>query len=71
VAPHLARRMVGPCHALLIPASALLGGLLVMVADLLGRTVVAPAQLPAGLMTALIGAPFFGFLMWERRHVPA
>lgn len=68
VAPHLARRMVGPRHALLIPAAALLGGLLVMVADLLGRTLVAPAQLPAGLMTALIGAPFFGFLMWERRH---
>jgi iron complex transport system permease protein len=39
-----------------------------MVADLVGRTVIAPAQLPAGLMTALLGAPFFGYLIWERRN---
>jgi iron complex transport system permease protein len=71
VAPHLARRFVGLRHATLIPAAALLGGLLVLVADLVGRTVIAPAQLPAGLTTALIGAPFFGYLMWERRNARA
>jgi iron complex transport system permease protein len=71
IGPHLARRMVGPRHGALIPAAALLGGLLVMVADLVGRTVIAPQQLPAGLMTALIGAPFFAYLMWDRRNVRA
>ena len=71
VAPHLARRIVGRSHVQLVPAAALLGGLLVMAADLLGRTIIAPAQIPAGILTALLGAPFFAFLMWERRHVAA
>ncbi|ODN72156.1 iron chelate uptake ABC transporter family permease subunit [Methylobrevis pamukkalensis] len=71
VAPHLARRMVGRRHGRLLPVAALTGGLLVLTADLVGRTVIAPAELPAGLMTALIGAPFFAFLLWERRHAPA
>ncbi|KRA99760.1 iron ABC transporter permease [Devosia sp. Root685] len=71
IAPHLARRMVGPGHALLIPASALVGGLLLMAADLVGRTIIAPVQLPAGIVTALIGAPFLAYLLWGRRHVPA
>jgi iron complex transport system permease protein len=71
IAPHLARRLVGPAHIRLIPVAALTGGVLVMAADLLGRTVIAPAQLPAGLVTALIGAPFLGYLLWGRRHVPA
>lgn len=71
IAPHLARRMVGPGHALLIPASALIGGLLLMAADLVGRTIIAPVQLPAGIVTALIGAPFLAYLLWGRRHVPA
>lgn len=70
IAPHLARRLVGPAHSRLIPAAALTGGALVMAADLLGRTVIAPAQLPAGLVTALIGAPFLSYLLWGRRHVP-
>lgn len=70
VAPHMARRLVGPAHARLIPVSALIGATLVMAADLAGRTVIAPVQLPAGIVTALIGAPFFGYLLWGRRHVP-
>ncbi|SMH28025.1 iron complex transport system permease protein [Mesorhizobium australicum] len=69
VAPHMARRLVGPAHARLIPVSALIGAILVMAADLAGRTVIAPVQLPAGIVTALIGAPFFGYLLWGRRHV--
>lgn len=71
IAPHVARRLVGYGHAKVIPAAALTGGLLVMSADFAGRTVIAPAQLPAGLITALIGAPFFGWLMWEKRHAAA
>ncbi|HWU16777.1 MAG TPA: iron ABC transporter permease [Devosia sp.] len=71
IAPHLARRMVGPGHARLLPASALVGGLLLMAADLVGRTIIAPVQLPAGIVTALIGAPFLAYLLWGRRHVPA
>lgn len=68
IAPHVARKMVGAGHARMIPASALVGGLLLMAADLIGRTVIAPAQLPAGIVTALIGAPFLGYLLWGRRH---
>jgi iron complex transport system permease protein len=66
-APHIARRMVGFRHARTIPISALVGALLVMLADLIGRSIIAPAQLPVGLMTALLGAPFFGYLIWQRR----
>lgn len=71
VAPHMARRLVGPAHARLIPVSALIGAALVMAADLVGRTIIAPAQLPAGIVTALIGAPFFAWLLWGRHHVAA
>lgn len=68
VAPHLARRLVGPRHRVLLPVTALSGATLVVLADLAGRTVIAPAQLPAGLTIAMLGAPFFAFLMWERRN---
>ena len=68
VAPHLARRLVGPMHRGLLPAAALLGGLLVLLADLAGRTIVAPAQLPAGLLTAILGAPYFMWLLWTRTN---
>jgi iron complex transport system permease protein len=71
IAPHMARRLVGHAHIHVIPAAALLGAVLVMSADFVGRTIIAPAQLPAGLLTALLGAPFFAWLMWERRHVAA
>lgn len=71
VAPHIARRIAGPAHARLIPVSALIGATLVVAADLAGRSIIAPAQLPAGIVTALIGAPFFAYLLWGRRHVPA
>ncbi|WP_337182656.1 iron ABC transporter permease [Shinella sp.] len=68
VAPHMARRLVGPAHAGLLPASALIGATLVVTADLAGRTIIAPAQLPAGIVTGLIGAPFFAYLLWSHRH---
>lgn len=71
IAPHIARRITGPAHIRLIPVSALIGAILVVVADLVGRTVIAPAQLPAGIVTGLIGAPFFAYLLWRPRHEPA
>ncbi len=67
VAPHITRRLVGPGHEGLLPASALTGALLVVTADLIGRTVIAPSQLPAGLVTAVIGAPYFMYLLWRYR----
>ncbi|MFC4114375.1 iron ABC transporter permease [Nonomuraea zeae] len=67
VAPHAARALVGAHHARVLPVAALLGGLLVSLADTLGRTVIAPAQVPAGLVTALIGTPYFVYLLWRAR----
>ncbi|MDT0163973.1 iron ABC transporter permease [Actinotalea sp. AC32] len=63
VAPHVARRLVGAAHRWSLPAAALTGALLVSVADTIGRTVIAPAQLPVGLVTALVGAPYFVWLL--------
>lgn len=67
VAPHLARSLVGARQARAIPVAMLLGGVLVCVADALGRTIVAPAQVPAGLMIALVGAPYFVWVLRRSR----
>ncbi|MEV6635058.1 iron ABC transporter permease [Actinoplanes sp. NPDC051470] len=67
VAPHAARALVGARHARSVPVAVGLGALLVSVADTLGRTVLAPTQLAAGLVTALIGAPYFVLLLWRTR----
>jgi iron complex transport system permease protein len=67
VAPHLARAVVGARHGRIIPLAMLLGALLVCVADALGRTLIAPAQVPAGLMIALVGAPYFVWLLRRSR----
>ncbi|GAA2794001.1 iron ABC transporter permease [Kribbella solani] len=67
VAPHAARALVGGRHARILPVAALLGAVLVSLADSLGRTLLAPAQIPAGLLTALIGAPYFVYLLWRTR----
>ena len=64
--PHLIRMMFGTDHRLLIPASAVGGAILIVVADMLARTVVAPTELPVGAMTALAGAPVFIYLMRRR-----
>jgi ferric hydroxamate transport system permease protein len=68
IAPHLARALVGGRHARLIPVATLLGALLVSLADTIGRTVIAPAQIPAGLLTAMIGTPYFIWLLWRTRR---
>lgn len=67
VVPHLVRMTLGPGHRVLIPASALLGGALLLGADVVARTVVSPAELPLGVVTAAIGAPFFIGLLVRRR----
>ncbi|WP_333732124.1 iron ABC transporter permease [Streptomyces sp. IBSBF 3010] len=67
VAPHLARSLVGARQARTIPVAMLLGGVLVCVADALGRTVAAPSQVPAGLMIALVGAPYFVWVLKQSR----
>ncbi|MCC5624197.1 iron ABC transporter permease [Nostoc sp. CHAB 5715] len=67
IAPHLGRQLVGTNHQGLIPTSALLGGVIVVVADLLGRTLFAPIELPCGVITAAIGAPYFLFLLIRNR----
>ncbi|MEE2041356.1 iron ABC transporter permease [Nocardiopsis sp. CT-R113] len=67
VAPHLARALVGARHGRSIPVAMLVGGLLVCVADTLGRTLIAPSQMPAGLMIALVGAPYLVWLLRRSR----
>lgn len=66
VAPHAARLVFGPSHARLIPASAVAGAVLLMSADALARTVLAPLELPVGVLTAFAGAPFFLVILARR-----
>ncbi|MBH5133282.1 siderophore ABC transporter permease CdtC [Streptomyces sp. HB-N217] len=68
VAPHGARALVGRRHVRVVPVAVLLGAVLVCAADLVGRTVIAPAQLGAGLMTAVIGTPYFLYLLVRSRR---
>ncbi|MER6253920.1 iron ABC transporter permease [Streptomyces sp. NPDC001584] len=68
VAPHAARALVGRQHTRVVPVAVLLGAVLVCTADLVGRTMIAPAQLGAGLMTAVIGTPYFLHLLVRSRR---
>jgi len=68
MAPHMARRMVGSSFGALLPVSALLGAILVMLADLIGRTLFSPLEVPAGVFTAAIGAPYFIYLLYKTRN---
>ncbi|MDQ1144466.1 iron complex transport system permease protein [Bacillus sp. SORGH_AS 510] len=68
MAPHMARRLVGSSFGALLPASALIGGILVMAADLIGRTMFSPLEVPAGVFTAGIGAPYFIYLLFKTRN---
>jgi iron complex transport system permease protein len=67
MAPHMARRLVGSSFGALLPASALLGAILVMAADLAGRMLFAPMEIPAGVFTAAVGAPYFVYLLYKSR----
>jgi iron complex transport system permease protein len=67
VVPHLLRLAIGPAHRLLLPASALLGAILMTGADTLARIIVAPAEMPIGVLTAAVGAPFFLAILLRQR----
>ncbi|MET3822394.1 iron complex transport system permease protein [Burkholderia sp. PvR073] len=67
VAPHCVRLACGPDQRVVLPGAALLGALLTLAADLAARTIAAPAEIPLGVLTALLGAPFFLVLLWKNR----
>jgi iron complex transport system permease protein len=67
VVPHLLRLAIGPAHRLLMPAALMLGAALMVVADTFARVLAAPAELPIGIITAIIGAPFFLVLLMRQR----
>jgi iron complex transport system permease protein len=69
--PHAARRLLGPAHKSLIPFSALFGGIFMVLADLLARTIIPPLDLPVGAITAVLGAPFFAWIYLASRRKPS
>lgn len=68
VVPHVVRLVLGPDHRLLLPASTLVGGVFLVLADLLARSLMSPAELPVGIITALVGGPFFIYLLRKARR---
>ncbi|MBM7694436.1 iron complex transport system permease protein [Peribacillus deserti] len=68
MAPHIARRLVGGAYGALLPVAAVTGAILVLAADLIGRTLFAPLEIPAGVFTASIGAPYFIYLLYKTRN---
>lgn len=69
IIPHIIRLLIGPDHRYLIPCSALAGAILLILADTIARVVIAPSELPVGILTALLGTPFFLSLLLQRRKV--
>lgn len=68
MAPHIARKLVGPSYGGVIPVSALIGSLVLLLSDLIARTAFLPLDIPAGVFTAAIGAPFFIYLLYRHRN---
>ena len=71
VVPHLLRIVIGPSHRMLLPASVCLGAILQIGADTLARVLAAPAEVPIGILTAALGAPFFLFILLRQRKLIA
>jgi iron complex transport system permease protein len=69
IIPHMVRIVVGPDHRILIPASALVGAIFLISADSIARTIISPAELPVGIITAFFGAPFFIYLLRRKKRV--
>ena len=67
VIPHMVRLLIGPDYRWLLPLSALSGGMLLLIADILARVVFAPIEIPPGILTAALGAPFFIMLLADQR----
>lgn len=63
VVPHIARKIIGPLHQYIIPISALIGALLLMVADMIGKNLLAPTQIPVGVVVAILSTPYFVYLL--------
>ncbi|RFU67587.1 iron ABC transporter permease [Peribacillus saganii] len=63
IAPHIARRIVGPKHQVMIPVSALLGSLILLIADTIGKNILSPLEIPAGMIVSIISAPYFIYLL--------
>ena len=68
IVPHIVRLLIGPDHRWLLPASALAGGVLLLLADTIARIIIAPTELPTGILTAILGAPFFIMLLVQQRR---
>jgi iron complex transport system permease protein len=68
IVPHVVRMIWGPDHRFLLPASALVGAMLLVTADTVARTVMAPLEIPVGVVTAMGGAPFFVYLLRKKGH---
>lgn len=69
IAPHIARQLVGPNHGGLLPTAAMTGGMIVVLSDLIGRTIVAPIEIPCGIITSIVGAPYFLYLLYRSSKV--
>jgi len=68
IAPHVVRRFFGSSHKYVVPLSALFGGIFMLLADLIARTIIAPSEIPVGSVTALIGAPFFAYIFLKNSN---
>jgi iron complex transport system permease protein len=68
ISPHIARRLVGYNHKILLPASYFVGASILLLSDTLAKTLIAPAELPVGAITALLGAPFFAYLLQKKER---
>jgi iron complex transport system permease protein len=69
IVPHIIRIIIGPDHRILIPASILGGASFLVITDTLARTLMAPSEIPVGIITAMLGAPFFIYLLRRRKHM--
>ena len=69
IAPHVARKFFGSRHIYVLPMSAIFGGMLMVVSDIIARTIIAPSELPVSAVTALIGAPFFAYIYFKKQVV--
>jgi iron complex transport system permease protein len=67
VAPHIAKRLIGPKHQLFLPITAVLGSFLLLLADTIGRNLLAPTQIPVGIVVAIFSAPYFIFLLMKAK----
>ncbi len=67
IAPHIAKRLVGSAHQRILPICAIVGALLVLTADFIGKTVFSPVELPAGIIVAILGVPSFVYLLYRRK----